>query len=124
MLSIVARKLKRGHQYQRITSSFDEDDLSPLSEESDQAFQNSPYYFDDLDVAALKKMTLVFQSSAPGETEKQKQLKIPQENSSRPRRYAICEETERRIYNDGGISLRKFREFLVTHHVLSEMHLL
>lgn len=123
MLSIVARKLKRSREYQRFTSSFDEDDFSVLSSEC-EIVENTPAYFDDLDALAVKKMTEVFKSNSSGEDPKQKQANSQQETANRPRRYAICEETERRIYNDGGMSLRKFRKFLVTHYVLSEMHLL
>lgn len=122
MLSIVARKLKRGREYQRITSSFDDDDFSDLASECEKV-KNTPSYFDDLDAIALKKMTEVFQSKAPDEDTRRKSVN-EEENASRSRRHAICEETERQIYNDGGISLRKFRKFLVTHYVLTEMHLL
>lgn len=42
----------------------------------------------------------------------------------RCRRHAICEEMERYILNDAGISLRGYRELLVTRRLLFEMHLL
>lgn len=42
----------------------------------------------------------------------------------RCRRHAICEEMERNILNDAGISLRGYRELLVTRRLLFEMHLL
>lgn len=43
---------------------------------------------------------------------------------ARCRRHAICEEMERYILNDAGISLRGYRELLVTRRLLFEMHLL
>ena len=42
----------------------------------------------------------------------------------RCRRHAICEEMERYILNDAGVSLRGYRELLVTRRLLFEMHLL
>jgi len=42
----------------------------------------------------------------------------------RCRRHAICEEMERNIWNDAGLSLRRYREILVTRRLLYEMHLL
>ena len=42
----------------------------------------------------------------------------------RGRRHAICEEMERNILNDAGVSLRGYREILVTRRLLFEMHLL
>lgn len=42
----------------------------------------------------------------------------------RCRRHAICEEMERNIMNEAGISLRGYRELLVTRRLLFEMHLL
>ena len=42
----------------------------------------------------------------------------------RCRRHAICEEMERNILNDAGVSLRGYREILVTRRLLFEMHLL
>lgn len=44
--------------------------------------------------------------------------------SARSRRHAICEEMERCILNDAGVSLRGYREVLVTRRLLYEMHLL
>ena len=44
--------------------------------------------------------------------------------AARCRRHAICEEMERYILNDAGISLRGYRELLVTRRLLFEMHLL
>lgn len=44
--------------------------------------------------------------------------------SARSRRHAICEEMERYILNDAGVSLRGYREVLVTRRLLYEMHLL
>ena len=43
---------------------------------------------------------------------------------ARCRRYAICEEMERNIRNEAGVSLRGYREILVTRRLLYEMHLL
>jgi len=43
---------------------------------------------------------------------------------ARCRRHAICEEMERYILNDAGVSLRGYRELLVTRRLLFEMHLL
>ena len=43
---------------------------------------------------------------------------------ARCRRHAICEEMERFILNDAGVSLRGYRELLVTRRLLFEMHLL
>ena len=42
----------------------------------------------------------------------------------RCRRHAICEEMERYILNDAGVSLRGYRELLVTRRLLFEMHLI
>lgn len=43
---------------------------------------------------------------------------------SRCRRHAICEEMEKFILNEAGVSLRGYREILVTRRLLYEMHLL
>ena len=44
--------------------------------------------------------------------------------SARCRRHAICEEMERYILNDAGVSLRGYRELLVTRRLLFETRLL
>lgn len=46
------------------------------------------------------------------------------QSKPKKRRCAICEEIERWTYNENGMSLRHFREFLVTHHLLKELNLM
>jgi len=48
----------------------------------------------------------------------------PEDTTPPNRRDAICEEMERYIMNDRGMSLRKYRKYLVTFQVLQDLSLL
>lgn len=122
----VSQRLRKraSHKYKRLTSNDVEEECN-----GNFTFQR------------LKEKDCPTKESDPKRVQKKQSIQLHAANSpvkdddSRPpdesvvvdvrtRRQAICEETERNIYNNRGISLRKFREFLVVNQVLMEMQLL
>lgn len=123
--SVSRRFSMRSRRYKKLATQDEIDDSRALSSKSREA--NTRASTEDFDEFAINRYkgsreVAKFNVAAIDEDEgldTEKEV-LP----ARCRRPAICEEMERYILNDAGISLRGYRELLVTRRLLFEMHLL
>lgn len=116
----------RSRRYKKLASQEELDESCAASPKSRE--ENSRTMAEDFDEFALNRCKALRGASkynAAAAIEEDDQLDTEREALPvRCRRHAICEEMERYILNDAGISLRGYRELLVTRRLLFEMHLL
>ena len=125
-LGYVSRKFSmRSRRYRKLATQDDVEEPCSFfskSQEENMTPQSPTEDFDEFVANRGKEGTSKFNSVAldgEDETDGDKE-DLP----VRCRRHAICEEMERHIRNDAGVSLRGYRELLVTRRLLYEMHLL
>lgn len=115
----------RSRRYKKLATQEEIDDSRALSSKSHE--ENTRAIAEDFDEFAINRYkgsreVAKINAAAIDEDEglDTEKVVLP----ARCRRHAICEEMERYILNDAGISLRGYRELLVTRRLLFEMHLL
>ena len=122
--SISWRLSIRSRHYKKLVTQEDDEDFCPISANpSAVEVLRTARDVDDFAVNRRNGSREVNAKLNTGDIQPRPQAGKEQ-NLPRPRRYAICEEMERKIRNEAGVSLRKYREVLVTRRLLSEMHLL
>lgn len=126
-IGYVSRRFsKRSRRYKKLAGHVD-DVEKPGSLSSKSHKENVRASMEDFDEFVLNRCRAKREAAKVNtvaldeahETDKEKET-IP----ARCRRPAICEEMEKHIRNEAGVSLRGYREILVTRRLLYEMHLL
>ena len=129
-LGYVSRRFSmRSRRYKKLASNSKEEVCESLSTKSNSLERNTRAAptedFDEFAINHFKgsRETAAKFNAAVDEVDERSE----EEKETLPvrcRRHAICEEMERNILNDAGVSLRGYRELLVTRRLLFEMHLL
>lgn len=126
-IGYVSRRFsKRSRRYKKLAGHVD-DVEKPGSLSSKSHKENVRASMEDFDEFVLNRCRAKREAAKVNtvaldevhETDKEKETLPP-----RCRRPAICEEMEKHIWNEAGVSLRGYREILVTRRLLYEMHLL
>lgn len=116
------RKLSgRGKKYAKLVDECEEASKGSLKALRKKQNSTKP----DLPLVGKKKgCKSIMKADKEGECDEITDLAGCAQSWSKKRRCAICEEIERGTYSDNGMSLRHFREFLVTHHLLKDLNLM
>lgn len=129
-LSCVSRRFSmRLPRYKKLASSSREELCESLSAKSNSLEGNTrAASIEDLNKFAINRSKGSREAAAKfNAAVDEADERVQEEKETLPvrcRRHAICEEMERNILNDAGVSLRGYRELLVTRRLLFEMHLL
>jgi len=116
--------LSRRYKKLAVQEELDESRASPAKtrEENSRATTEE---FDQFAMNRYKGSRKAAKVNAAAAIEEDDGLDVEREElPARYRRHAICEEMERYILNDAGVSLRGYRELLVTRRLLFETRLL
>lgn len=125
-LGYVSRRFSmHSRRYKKLATQEELDESRPASSKSRQEnTRASTEDFDDFAINRYKGSRDAAKYNAAADDEEEGLDTVKEALPVRCRRHAICEEMERTILNDAGVSLRGYRELLVTRRLLYEMHLL